>query len=66
MATINNNTNRFTDIIHSATILYDSTFTKISTVTFNYGITTNNSFLDLFLIDAVRHTGGTKGTITDD
>ena len=43
--TVNNIINRFSDIIDSVMIFYDSTFMKTFTRTFNYGITTSNRFL---------------------
>ena len=65
--TVNNIINRFTDIIASVTIFYDSTFMKIFTRTFNYGTEQVIGFLfTLSCTDFVRHTGGTEGTVTDD
>ena len=52
--TTTNNINRFTDIIRSVTIFYNSTFTKTLTRTFNYGIMTNNRFLDYIIMYRCR------------
>ena len=66
MTTVNNIINRFSDIIDSVMIFYDSTFMKTFTRTFNYGITTIAFLITLPCTDIVRHTGGTEGTVTDD
>ena len=65
-ATINNIINRFTDIIHSVTIFYNSTFTRTFTRTFNYGITAVGFLITSLCRDVVWHTGGTEGAVTDE
>ena len=64
--TINNIINRFTEIIHSVAIFYDSTFMKTFTrMSFTESRQVIGFLITLSCKDVARHTGGTEGTVTD-